>query len=62
MITKDVYNKFQPNWYDERHVETIIKPIQFSVKQRLGKIKHPKLIAELFHNMDTAAYMIQSLK
>ena len=62
VITKDVYDTFQSSWYYERYIETIIEQIQFFVKQCLDKLEHPALITEWIQNMDTDAYLEQSLK
>ena len=59
VITTYVYNELESSWYDDRHVEPIIKYIQFLVKQRLNKLEHSDIITEWIHNIDTAAYLEQ---
>ena len=47
MITKDVHNKFESSWYDDRHVETTIKQLFFF------ELEGTTLITEWVHNMGT---------
>ena len=57
LITKDVYNKFESNFYDYRHVEPIIEQFLFFVKKSMDGLEHPDLITECIKNMYTAAYL-----
>ena len=59
MIPKYIYNEFEYIFYDDRHVEPIIKHFLFLVKLRIDKLDHPAIITEWIHNMDTSAHLEQ---
>ena len=52
-----MYNKFESNFYDYRHVEPIIEQFLFFVKQSMDRLEHPDLITERNKNMYKAAYL-----
>ena len=59
MIKKYVYNKFESNFYDDRHIKPIIYQFRVFVKQCIDQLENPSLITDFIHNMDTDDFLEQ---